>query len=497
MTERSREAGGGRGGPLGSLDAARRALADGACPEDLLRLASRRNRALDEGERPVRAFLQTVAEEAGAAEERLETGEGPLAGVPVAIKDNLCTGRFRTTCGSRMLADYRSPYAATAVRRLEAAGARLFGTTNLDEFAMGSSTEHSAFGPTRNPVDRSRVPGGSSGGSAAAVAAGVVPVALGSDTGGSVRQPAAFCGVVGVKPTYGRVSRYGLVAFASSLDQVGVLARSVPDAAIALEAIAGRDPRDATSADRPPPRAAALAEHALAGAVLGVPREYTGERLGAGVGARLDAALEAASRAGAEIRPVSLPSTALAIPCYYVIAPAEASSNLARFDGVRYGHRAEAAGDDPIELMARTRGEGFGAEVKRRIMLGTYALSAGYYEAYYVRAQAIRRSIAREIAAAFEDGVDALFAPTTPTPAFRLGAPAADPYERYREDVFTVAANLAGIPAVSLPIGDAPGGLPVGGQLMGPAWSEERLLGLAAALERTLAYAHPLDAAGE
>ncbi|MDP2530520.1 MAG: Asp-tRNA(Asn)/Glu-tRNA(Gln) amidotransferase subunit GatA [Candidatus Palauibacterales bacterium] len=481
---------------LTSLEACRASLrAAEAAPGELLEEALRRNQALDRGDRPVHAFLSTLEPEAEPADgpRGLAAGESgdesSLRDVPVAVKDNLCTPDLPTTCGSRILEGYRSPFAATVVRRLERAGARVLGKTNLDEFAMGSSTENSGFGPTRNPYDRERVPGGSSGGSAAAVAAGVVPVALGSSTGGSVRQPAAFCGLVGIKPTYGRVSRYGLVAFASSLDQVGVLSRTVRDGAVVLETIAGSDPRDATCQDRPSPRAEALDEVDLEGRVLGLPDEYLGEGLDDGVRALVEDLAREAERAGAEIRRVSLPSTPLAIPCYYVLAPAEASSNLARYDGVRYGVRAQGA-PDAATLFARTRGEGFGAEVKRRIMLGTYVLSAGYYDAYYRRAQRLRARIASELRDVFEAGVDALLAPTTPTTAFRLGEHASDPYAMYLADVFTVSANLAGLPAISIPIGTVDG-LPVGGQLLCPPWEEERMLGLAARLEERVAWSPP------
>lgn len=492
--------------PLRTLDEARRALDGGELTEgELLAEALRRNRSWDEDDRPLGAFLATAGEggagpgDAGAgagtaSEAASHPGAGDLEGIPVAVKDNICTLRLPTTCASRLLEEYRSPYAATVVRRLEGAGARVMGKTNLDEFAMGSSTENSAFQVTRNPVDRDRVPGGSSGGSAAAVAAGITPAALGSSTGGSVRQPAGFCGVVGVKPTYGRVSRYGLVAFASSLDQVGVLARGVRDAAVLLETIAGGDPRDATCRDRPVPRAAALDDVELEGRVLGVPEEYMGDGLSEGVRARMEETLEAADDAGAEVRRVSLPTAGEAIPCYYVIAPSEASSNLARFDGVRYGSRPGEA-DDLDALYRRTRGRGFGPEVRRRIMLGTFALSAGYYEAYYLRAQRVRRAIARDFRRVFSEGVDAVLAPTSPTPAFRLGEKTDDPYEMYLNDVFTVSANLAGIPAVSFPVGDVDG-LPVGAQLMCPAWEEERMLGIAERLEEALAYRHPLEAGG-
>ncbi|MFQ5889264.1 MAG: Asp-tRNA(Asn)/Glu-tRNA(Gln) amidotransferase subunit GatA [Gemmatimonadota bacterium] len=475
----------------------------------MLRLAARRNEELDAAPEPVHAFLSTLGDAAGpaggrepartgAAHARMApaaSGEGPpggrLVGIPIAVKDNICTPDLPTTCGSRILEGYRSPFAATAVRRVLAEGALLFGKTNLDEFGMGSSTEHSAFGPTRNPVDRSRVPGGSSGGSAAAVAAGVVPVALGSSTGGSIRQPASFCGVVGVKPTYGRVSRYGLVAFASSLDVIGILARRVRDAAEVLEVIAGADPLDATCQDRRPPRAAALDTFGLEGRTIGVPAEFLGEGLAPGVRERTEETLRRMAGAGAEVREVALPHTGLAIPCYYVLAPAEASSNLARYDGVRYGFR-HADAPDIDALYASTRGAGFGAEVKRRIMLGTYALSAGYYEAYYLRAQQVRAAIAEDLQRVFVGGVDALFAPTTPTPAFRLGEKSDEPYAMYLSDIYTVSANLAGIPAVSIPIGLVDG-LPVGGQLMCPPWEEERMLGLASRLEELVAFRHPLE----
>jgi len=468
--------------PLTGLDAARSALDEGReTPESLLERATARNRELDRGDSPVHAFLSTGAD---VSAETPDPGKGPLAGVPVAVKDNICTPGAPTTCASRILEGYRSPFEATAVRRLRAAGARILGKTNLDEFAMGSSTENSAFGPTRNPLDRERVPGGSSGGSAAAVAGGVVPAALGSETGGSVRQPAAFCGLVGVKPTYGRVSRYGLVAFGSSLDQIGVLARDVADAGRVLEVISGGDRRDATCRDLPPPRADAAAEVRLADQSIGIPEEYMGRGLDDGVRRRVEEAAELMARAGADVREVSVPATSAAVSCYYVLAPAEASSNLARFDGVRFGARAGDA-ETLDEMYGRTRGRGFGPEVKRRIMLGTFVLSAGYYDAYYRRARALQRRIARAYRRLFDEEVDALFAPTTPTPAFRLGQKADDPHEMYLSDVYTVSANLAGIPALSLPVGEVDG-LPVGGQLMTAPWQEERMLGIASALEELL-----------
>jgi len=417
------------------------------------------------------------AEHIGA---RLAAGDVlPLAGVPVAIKDNIATLDLPTSCGSRILEGYVSPFEATAVQRLRAAGAVVIGKTNMDEFAMGSSTEHSAYGPTRNPVDASRVPGGSSGGSAAVVAAGVAPVSLGSETGGSVRQPAAFCGVVGIKPTYGRVSRFGLVAYASSLDHIGMFGRTVDDAARLLEVVAGHDPHDATSADRPVPRYRHDVAGSLAGLVVGRPVEYFPESLDPRIRARCDDALDRLRALGAEVRDVSLPHTALAIPVYYIIAPAEASSNLARFDGVRYGTRR--TGEGLRGMYEATRSSGFGAEVTRRILLGTYVLSAGYYDAYYRRAQAVRELIAHDFSRVFAAGVQVLFTPTTPTTAFRLGA-VSDPYEMYLSDIFTVTANLAGIPAMSQPIGRVEG-LPVGGQLLANHFDEATMLRVAAELE--------------
>ncbi len=411
----------------------------------------------------------------------VEGVEQPLLGEPVALKDNIATLDMPTTCGSRILEGYVSPFEATVVTRLRAAGAVIAFKTNMDEFAMGSSTENSAFGTVRNPLDPTRVPGGSSGGSAAAVAAGMVRFAFGSETGGSVRQPAAFCGVVGVKPTYGRVSRYGLVAFASSLDQIGVFGRTVDDAALALRVIAGRDPLDSTSVDVPVPDY--RAPKTIANMVIGRPREYFPEGLDAGVRARCDAALDAFRAAGATVRDVSLPHTSYAIPVYYIIAPAEASSNLARFDGVRYGLRV--TGDGLAAMYEATRSRGFGPEVTRRVLLGTYVLSAGYYEAYYKRAQAVRALIAQDFRTVFASGVDVLFTPTTPTPAFKIGA-VSDPYEMYLNDIFTATANLAGVPAISVPIGLSHG-LPVGGQVIAPHFGEERMFAAASVLERALA----------
>ncbi|MFL5605735.1 MAG: Asp-tRNA(Asn)/Glu-tRNA(Gln) amidotransferase subunit GatA [Gemmatimonadaceae bacterium] len=417
-----------------------------------------------------------------AAEQLTDTEPGLLLGVPVAIKDNIATLHHPTTCGSRILAGYVSPYEATVVTRLRAAGAVPFGKTNMDEFAMGSSTENSAYGPTRNPLAPDRVPGGSSGGSAAAVAAGIVPVALGSETGGSVRQPAAFTGIVGVKPTYGRVSRFGLVAFASSLDQVGVFGATVDDAARGLQVIAGHDTLDSTSAELAVPEYSRAHARPVKGMVIGRPREYFPASLDARIRERCDAALERLRALGAEIRDVSLPHTELAIPVYYIVAPAEASSNLARFDGVRYGLRIE--GDGLRGMYEATRSKGFGPEVTRRIMLGTYVLSAGYYDAYYRKAQQVRTLIAHDFSKVFSSGVDVLFTPTTPTPAFELGA-ISDPYEMYLSDIFTATANLAGVPAMSQPIGRVDG-LPVGGQFMAAHFDEEKMFTAAYALEAAL-----------
>ncbi len=407
---------------------------------------------------------------------------GALAGVPVVVKDNIATLSLPTSCGSRILEGYVSPFEATVVSRLRAAGAVVVAKSNMDEFAMGSSTEYSAFGPARNPIAPDRVPGGSSGGSAAAVAAGIAPIALGSETGGSVRQPAAFCGVVGVKPTYGRVSRFGLVAFASSLDQVGVFGGSVDDAALGLHVIAGHDGNDSTSALRPVVDYRVRTHASLHGVVVGRPREYFPADLDRGVRQRCDAALDRLRSLGADVRDVSLPHTDLAIPVYYIVAPAEASSNLARFDGVRYGLRL--AGDGLRGMYEATRSGGFGNEVTRRILLGTYVLSAGYYDAYYRKAQQVRALIAQDFTRVFQSGVHVLFTPTTPTPAFPLGA-TSDPYEMYLSDIFTCTANLAGVPAMSLPIGRV-GGLPVGGQLIADHFDEARMLRVAYELEGAL-----------
>ncbi len=407
---------------------------------------------------------------------------GPLAGVPVAVKDNLCTTGVATTCASRILEGWRPPYDATVVARLAEAGAVMVGKTNLDEFAMGSSTENSAFGPTRNPHDPSRVPGGSSGGSAAAVAAGLAPLALGSDTGGSIRQPAALCGVVGMKPTYGTVSRYGLIAFASSLDQVGPVARSVADAAALFDVIAGHDPRDSTSLVDVPPACGPAVGAGVQGLRVGLVSELTdAQGVDADVRSRVAGAADALAVAGATVDSVSIPELRFALPAYYLLAPAEASSNLSRYDGVRYGLRVD--GDDVADMNARTRAAGFGPEVKRRILLGTYALSAGYYDAYYAQAQRVRTVIIQAFARAYER-FDVLLAATTPGTAFRLGEKIDDPLAMYLSDVCTIPTNLAGHPAISVPFGTDSAGLPVGVQILAPALGEPVMVAAAAVLER-------------
>jgi aspartyl-tRNA(Asn)/glutamyl-tRNA(Gln) amidotransferase subunit A len=419
---------------------------------------------------------------------RDESLNGALTAVPVAIKDNICVRGLQNSCGSRILGGYQPPYNATVIERLQDAGAIIIGKTNCDEFAMGSSNENSAYGPVRNPWDTARVPGGSSGGSAAAVAARIVPVALGSDTGGSVRQPASFCGIVGVKPTYGRVSRYGLVAFGSSLDQVGIFAGNTRDAALTLSVIAGCDPRDATTADTAVPDYVSELGGDLSGARIGVPRELFGEGLDAEVRASVEAAIETYRALGAELVDVELPHAKYAIAVYYIIATAEASSNLARYDGVRYGFRAE---ETPTlrEMYRRTREEGFGAEVKRRIMLGTYVLSSGYYDAYYLKAQKVRTLLKQDFSRAFAR-CDAIITPTSPTTAFLLGEKTDDPLAMYLNDIYTVTANLAGIPGLSIPCGLSAAGLPIGMQLLGPHWSESTLFRFAHAYEQ----AQPFDA---
>ena len=405
----------------------------------------------------------------------------PLAGVPVAIKDVMITQGVRTTAGSRILENFIPPYDCTAVARLETAGAIVLGKTNCDEFAMGSSNENSAYGPVRNPRDKSRVPGGSSGGSAAAVAAGTAVAALGSDTGGSIRQPAAFCGVVGLMPTYGRVSRYGLIAFASSLDHIGPLTKTVKDAAIILRYIAGRDPQDSTSANVPVPNYEEEIEKPVKGLKLGVPKEYFGEGLDPEVRSAVDGAIQQLGADGCDVLPISLPHTAYAIPTYYVIATAEASSNLARYDGVRYGHRSRHP-RTLSEMYRKSRDEGFGAEVKRRIMLGTYALSSGYYDAYYLKAQKVRTLLARDFEEAFRQ-IDAIVTPTTPTPAFKLGEKTDDPLAMYLADIYTVVGDLVGVPGISVPCGQTKTGLPIGLQILGKHFDESTVLRLGHAVE--------------
>ncbi len=433
------------------------------------------------------AYLHFCSERALAAARSVDAqvarGEepGPLAGVPVAVKDVILTEGVRSTCGSRLLADYVPPYDATAIVRLERAGGVILGKTNCDEFAMGSSNENSAFGPVRNPLDRERVPGGSSGGSAAAVAQGTAVVALGSDTGGSIRQPASFCGVVGVTPTYGRVSRYGLTAFASSLDHIGPFARSVKDAARVLAVIAGRDPADATSGDVPVPDYTSHLDGRVKGLKLGLPREYLKD-LTNETGDLVAAAAGTFRKLGCDIREISLPATDYAIACYYIIATAEASSNLARYDGVRYTCRS-AHSDTLADMYRNTRGEGFGAECKRRIMLGTYVLSHGYYDAYYLKAQKVRALIARDFAKAFEE-VDAVIAPVSPFPAFRLGEKLDDPVAMYLSDIYTITGSLAGIPCMSVPCGTTAAGLPVGLQILTRHFDEPTMFRLADAFEK-------------
>ena len=439
------------------------------------------------GGKGINSFLALSRERALAQAAKIDAmaakGEPlpPLAGVPVGIKDVLTMQGSPATAGSKILQGYRPPYDATAVTRLEAAGAVLLGKLNCDEFAMGSSNENSAYGPVRNPRALDRVPGGSSGGSAAAVAAGFAVASLGSDTGGSIRQPAAFCGVVGVLPTYGRVSRYGLIAFASSLDRVGPFATNVRDAATMLGVIAGKDANDATSSDRPVGDYVGALAKPVAGLRIGVPAEYFGEGLHPEIRAAIERALDGLRAAGCAVKTIALPHTKYAIPTYYVIATAEASANLSRFDGVRYGLRAD--GVKTLSAMFReTRDQGFGAEVKRRILLGTYALSAGYYDAYYLKAQQVRTLLTRDFLAAFAE-VDAIVAPITPTPPWKLGEKTADPLQMYLEDIYSVAASLAGICGMSVPCGETASGLPIGVQIMGPHFNEETMLRVALAIE--------------
>ena len=507
-----------RGAALSARDIAAAVRAGESSPADNLQAAFDRAREVDAGPDGLNIILHSNEKRAikqATESARKEIGGedlGLLAGVPIAVKDNIATFDLPTSCGSRILEGYVSPYEATAITRLRSHGAVVMCKTNMDEFAMGSSNENSAFGPVKNPLDPRLVPGGSSGGSAAAVAAGIVSIALGSETGGSVRQPAALCGVVGVKPTYGRVSRYGLVAFASSLDQIGVLGRTVDDAATAMEIISGYDPLDSTSSEAEVPvyRAAAMgaeppplrnpdtqavqigradlpkkasAAKPLEGMVIGKPKEYFPDSLDSAILAHCERSLDHLRALGATVRDVSLPRTGFAIPVYYIIAPAEASSNLARFDGVRYGLRV--ASEYGLRGMYEdTRSAGFGPEVTRRIMLGTYVLSAGYYDAYYKKAQAARTLITEDFRNVFNDGVDALFTPTTPGPAFPIGA-VTDPYEMYLNDIFTATANLSGNPAMSIPIGRV-NGMPVGGQIIAPHFGEYEMFRVAYALESAL-----------
>ena len=439
-------------------------------------------------------YLSLTKERAMAQAERVDrlaAKGGPLpalAGIPVGIKDVLVMEGAPATAGSKILKGYRPPYDATAVAKLEAAGAVLLGKLNCDEFAMGSSNENSAYGPVRNPVDPERVPGGSSGGSAAAVAANLAVATLGSDTGGSIRQPASFCGVVGVLPTYGRVSRYGLIAFASSLDRVGPLAGNVRDAATLLGVIAGRDPKDATSSAAPVPNYAAESDRPVEGLRIGVPAEYFGEGLDAEVRAAVESGIAALKAAGCAVKPISLPHTRYAIPTYYLVATAEASANLARFDGVRYGYRSPAS-ENLAAMYRHSREEGFGAEVKRRILLGTYALSAGYYDAYYLKAQQVRRLLAEEFLRAFAE-VDAIVTPTAPTAAFRLGEKTGDPLAMYLADIYTVTANLAGICGVTVPCGKTHAGLPVGMQVLATHFNEGMAFRVARTVEAAQSQAH-------
>jgi aspartyl-tRNA(Asn)/glutamyl-tRNA(Gln) amidotransferase subunit A len=444
--------------------------------------------AIEARDGELHAFNTVMPEEARAAaaevDRRVAAGEDPgaLAGVTIALKDNMCTRGIPTTCSSKILEHWRPPYDATVVGRLRAAGAVVVGKTNLDEFAMGSSTENSAFGPTRNPHDPTKVPGGSSGGSAAAVASGMVPLALGSDTGGSIRQPAALCGVVGVKPTYGLVSRYGLIAFASSLDQIGPFATNVADAALLTEVIAGHDPADSTSIPRPAPALVDSLDEGVDGLRVGLIRELM-DGVDADVAARVNAAADALAAAGAKVDEASVPAAIYGLSAYYLIAPAEASSNLARYDGVRYGLRVD--GKDISEMYAKTRAAGFGPEVKRRIMLGTYALSAGYYDAYYGQAQRVRTLIIRDFEAAYGQ-FDVLLSPTSPTTAFAFGAKAENPLAMYLSDVCTIPSNLAGHPAASVPYGTGDDGMPIGVQVLAPALGEQVMFRTARALEASL-----------
>lgn len=446
---------------------------------------------IEEVERRVHAYVtrtpELALEQAAAADARIQKGNaGPLTGIPLAIKDVICTQGVRTTCGSHILDNFIPPYDATVVEKLKAAGAVFLGKANMDEFAMGSSTENSSFGPTHNPWDLERIPGGSSGGSAAAVAADECIASLGSDTGGSIRQPAACCGVVGIKPTYGRVSRYGLVAFASSLDQIGPFSKDVRDTAMVLNAISGHEPRDSTSRNLPVPDFTEALADDVRGMVFGIPRESSGEGLDPEVSSAVQRAIEILKKLGAKTVEVSLPHSEYALAVYYIIAPCEASSNLARFDGVKYGFRAKGI-QDLQDMYQETRWQGFGTEVKRRIMLGTYALSAGYYDAYYLKASRVRTLIRDDFARAFEE-CDVIVMPTAPTPAFKLGEKVDDPLQMYLSDIFTIPCNLAGIPGLSLPCGFTREGLPIGLQILGNHFQEEKILRAAYAFEQNTEY---------
>jgi len=452
----------------------RREISSLELTECYLRRSETHNTALN-------CYITLTAEQAlvqaRAADTAIQSGSaGPLTGIPVVHKDIYCTDGIRTSCGSRMLDNFIAPYDATVVARLQQAGMVLLGKTNMDEFAMGSSNENSYYGPARNPWDQQRVPGGSSGGSAAAVAARLAPIATGTDTGGSIRQPASLCGITGLKPTYGRVSRFGMIAFASSLDQGGPLARNAADAALLLNAIAGYDQHDSTSSEQATEDYSAALTKNIAGLRIGLPREYFGAALDPGINRVIQAAIKQLEEAGARVSEVTLPNTHLSVPVYYVIAPAECSSNLARYDGVRYGYRCEQP-KDLADLYCRSRSEGFGHEVKRRIMIGTYVLSAGYYDAYYLKAQRIRRLIRDDFSRAFET-VDVIIGPTSPTTAFKLGEKVADPVSMYLTDIYTVSVNLAGLPAISIPAGYL-NGLPVGMQIIGSDYAEARLLNIA------------------
>ncbi len=453
-----------------------------AKPEQILHSLEKRIADIDRKVKAYVRFSGTLAyAEAGA-------GKGALAGIPVTVKDIICTRDFNTECCSRILEGFKPPYDATVIRKLKESGALILGTkVNMDEFAFGSSTENSCFGPTHNPWDLARVPGGSSGGSSAAIAADEAVVSLGTDTGGSIRQPASFCGVVGLKPTYGRVSRYGLIAFASSLDQIGPITKDVRDCALMMDAISGHDPCDATSVDIAVPEYTAALTGDIKGLKVGIPNEYFVEGMDPEVKAIVEEAIQQLKKLGVAHAPVSLPHTAYAVPVYYIIATAEASSNLARFDGVQYGWRAEAVkarGQNLIDMYSQTRGEAFGDEVKRRIILGTFALSHGYYDAYYLRALKVRTLIKNDFDAVFKE-CDCIVTPTSPTPAFRIGEKAADPLQMYLSDIYTISVNLAGIPAISVPCGFTRSGLPVGLQILAKPFAEETLLRVAHAYEQS------------